>query len=177
MRIHLRYCFSSCSVPGVAGWLEEAGCGFPTISTCNKTELLNNITVLNVAWNLIKEIKILRAKANSSVIPVWLGWWRLGWQDPPVDEWEAAAQLLNQILLPPKKGQLSTSKQTNKQSIRNKCVQLYRSSSIWSFAYWSEPAVPPPGYAPFRDDPALSKAATLESVMPSGPVYLCPSWL
>lgn len=33
-----RYCWSSCSVPGVAGWLGVAGCGFPTISTCGATE-------------------------------------------------------------------------------------------------------------------------------------------
>ncbi len=36
----LRYCWSSCSVPGVAGWLGAAGCGFPTISTCGETEHL-----------------------------------------------------------------------------------------------------------------------------------------
>lgn len=27
-------------MPGVAGWLVVAGCGFPTISTCRGTELL-----------------------------------------------------------------------------------------------------------------------------------------
>lgn len=27
-------------MPGIAGWLGAAGCGFPTISTCEVTEIL-----------------------------------------------------------------------------------------------------------------------------------------
>lgn len=47
---NLRYCWSSCSVPGVAGWLGVAGCGFPTISTCLKTDTVKKSKEV-IAWN------------------------------------------------------------------------------------------------------------------------------
>lgn len=53
-RYSLRYCWSSCSVPGVAGWLGVAGCGFPTISICLKTDRKEIKAV--ITWNKSRKV-------------------------------------------------------------------------------------------------------------------------
>lgn len=47
-------------MPGIAGWLGAAGCGFPTISTCEVTEILKTGKKIQGTNGIKKE------KASSS---------------------------------------------------------------------------------------------------------------
>lgn len=169
----LRYCCSSCSVPGVAGWLGVAGCGFPTISTCGDkgTSAQPNVTAGN---NNARTQKII---------------WYLGNRCSSCGD-ESRLCMRMRLLLKacwPRRPSLGCN--TQHRWLRWTQVQfcIHRlGNALYIIQHTSHQpgaaAAAPPAYAPICAAPTPGKAATLASaralkVVPSIPEYSLPSWL